>query len=62
MKKEDLYKNSTFDFFKFMLFDAYLALPLALFIGYKIFQALPGNYFLGFMPLLLAGYLIVVDI
>ena len=58
MKKEDLYKNSTFDFFKFMLFDAYLALPLALFIGYKIFQALPGNYFLGFMPLLLAGYLI----
>ena len=58
MKKEDLYKNSTFDFFKFMLFDAYLALPLALFIGYKIFQALPGNYFLAFMPLLLAGYLI----
>ena len=58
MKKEDLYKNSTFDFFKFMLFDAYLAIPLALFIGYKIFQALPGNYFLAFMPLLLAGYLI----
>ena len=58
MKKEDLYKNSTYDFFKFMLFDAYLALPLALFIGYKIFQALPGNYFLAFMPLLLAGYLI----
>jgi len=58
MKKEDLYKNSIFDFFKFMLFDAYLALPLALFIGYKIFQALPGNYFLAFMPLLLAGYLI----
>ena len=58
MKKEDLYKNSTFDFFKFMLFDAYLALPLAIFIGYKIFQALPGNYFLAFMPLLLAGYLI----
>lgn len=58
MKKEDLYKNPTFDFFKFMLFDAYLALPLALFIGYKIFQALPGNYFLAFMPLLLACYLI----
>jgi hypothetical protein len=58
MKKEDLYKNPTFDFFKFMLFDAYLALPLALFISYKIFQALPGNYFLGFMPVLLAGYLI----
>ena len=58
MKKEDLYKNSTFDFFKFMLFDAYLAIPLALFIGYKIFQFLPGNYFLAFMPLLLAGYLI----
>ena len=58
MKKEDLYKNSTFDFFKFMLFDAYLAFPLALFIGYKIFQALPGNYFLAFMPLLLACYLI----
>ena len=58
MKKEDLYKNPTFDFFKFMLFDAYLALPLALFISYKIFQALPENYFLGFMPVLLAGYLI----
>ena len=41
-----------------MLFDAYLALPLAIFIGYKFFQALPGNYFLAFMPLLLAGYLI----
>jgi len=58
MKKEDFYKNPTFDFFKFMLFDAYLALPLALFISYKIFQALPENYFLGFMPVLLAGYLI----
>ena len=58
MKKENLYKNPTFDFFKLLLFDAYLAIPLALFIGYKIFQALPGNYFLAFMPLLLAGYLI----
>jgi len=44
MKKKDFYNN--------------LALPLALFISYKIFQALPGNYFLGFMPVLLAFYLI----